>query len=278
MFEVTNGDNGVATAGRWKRASPLLSLAFTVAYFIALLPPPCWQQMIRWYLSCQTPRKYLCCKVFSVTDFNALLWPVTNKLLYSWFSTGQKHCQRNYHQSLLSTVLRAELPVSSFAKVHIPPLSSILSPPLQNRAVIGVSVINLLVMWDLCNVFFYQSVTHILCLRFSLFCISVLCPVSVSPEYLWAHTATFPPAPEKTRSAKVGIKIKIGGETAMKVEAVKNHLLRWYFLCCDWCASVREGESCEAVQKASPKVTFPLAVTHLSQFSTLTILHVVCWW
>ena len=62
----------------------------------------------------------------------------------------------------------------------------------------------------------HQTVTRIRCnwSHFNLFCVvycvllcvSVQCPLSKSPEYLWAHTATFPPAPEKkTRSAKVKI-------------------------------------------------------------------------
>ena len=58
----------------------------------------------------------------------------------------------------------------------------------------------------------HQAVTRIRCnwSHFNLFCVvycvllcvSVLCPLSKSPEYLWAHTATFPPAPEKNKVSK----------------------------------------------------------------------------
>ena len=56
---------------------------------------------------------------------------------------------------------------------------------------------------------------------------SILCPLFVSPEYLWAHTATFPPAPEKTRSAKVGIEIKIGDDIPLNPVKVKNQVRKY---------------------------------------------------
>ena len=64
-----------------------LSLAFTVAYFIALLPPqPPLSPGNKWSSDislCQSHRKYSCQRP-------ALT--VTNKPLESWFWSGQKHC------------------------------------------------------------------------------------------------------------------------------------------------------------------------------------------